>query len=75
MAFRHFVRSLFDRKSGLRRTISKWGKGIDNALVNANKFVKRAGPAISAALPEAAPVIAGAAGALGSYEKIRDAVK
>ena len=79
MSFSRFIgrtaRNLFNPKSHLRRTVSNVANAVDKAIMGASRFAKKAGPAIAAAVPEAAPAIGAATGALSSYERIRDTVK
>ena len=75
MAFvRQTVRALYNPKSGLRKTIRKFDNTVDRTLMNSKQVLSLAAPALAAAgVPGG--IVAGAAGALGSYERIRDAVR
>ena len=74
MGFSRFINNIFNAKSGLRRTVSKIAGGVDRAIMGFGKAARPIGGAIAAAVPEAAPAIAGIEGALSSYERIRKAV-
>ena len=74
MGFGRFLRNIFHPKSGLRRTVSKVAGAIDRGIMQFGKAARPIGGAIAAAVPAAAPAVAGVEGALSIYERIRKAI-